>query len=178
MGVTVKDFDKVVEHLQRKPYGIIAIDGRDGSGKSHLSRLLNDVCGGTLLSEETYRSASLDGLFEFDNLKFMQDLAAALKSKPVIFESCFMQAVLKNLGLKPDIIIYIKAMSATTGEWNDIHEPEEESMKDEALKKETDFGKNIGIPPSNFRLQMISYHYDFKPQDTSDLVYERTEVYN
>ncbi len=175
---SITDLEELKDYLSKKTPRIITIDGRDGSGKTHLSRQLHEALGGTLLSEDKYRSASLNGLFEFDRLKLIQDIAEGLDVQPIILESCFMLIILKKLGLKPDISVYIKALSATTNEWNDEDELAEVETRDLAIKKVIDFGKSIGIAPSNFRLQMISYHYDFLPQDNSDVVYLRTEVYD
>jgi hypothetical protein len=174
----VESPDDLFHHISQRKPKIITIDGRDGTGKTYLSKQIHKKFGGTLLSEKNYRIASLDELFEYDRIKILKDLAKGLDTQPVIFESCFMLLILKTLGLKPDLKIYIKTLSASTGRWTDEDELDEEPDKKSAIQKEVDFGKRIGISPSNFRLQMIAYHYDFKPQENSDIVYLRTEVYD
>ncbi len=178
MSLVIRDFDELVKYLKNGKFKIISIDGRDGSGKTYLSEKLNELLGGNLLSEKTYRSASLDERFEYNKIKILRDLAVALKKPPVIFESCFMLLILKDIGLSSGTSIYVKPLSETTGQWTDEDELDMEPSKKLALEKEVSFGKRIRIPPSNFRLQMIEYHYDFKPHKNSNVVYERVEKFD
>lgn len=175
--MVINDFTKLVKILKGKKHKVIAIDGRDGSGKTYLSKQLHEKLGGSLLSEKSFRSASLDERFEYNKNKILQELASGLKKPPVIFESCFMHQILKDLGLKPGVIIYIKTLSESTNQWTDEDELALEPNKKLAVEKEQNFGKSIGIPPSNFRIQMIEYHYDFEPHTKSDVIYERVEKY-
>ncbi len=131
---------------------------------------------GTLLSEEKYRSATIDGRLEFDEDSIRKDLYAASSNPPIIFESCFMLSILKALIFNnKSITIYIKTLSSSTNQWTDEDELELEASKIQALEKEVKFGKQFGIAPSNFRLQMIEYHYNYKPHEKSDVIFERIE---
>ena len=177
MSLVVKSFDELVEQLKNKSFKVMSVDGRDGSGKTYLSEKLNEHLGGSILSEVTYRSAGLAGKFEYDKIKILHDLAEALNKPPVIFESCFMLLILKDIGLKPSASVYVKPMSETTDQWTDEDELDMEPTKELALEKEISFGRQIGISPSNFRLQMIEYHYDFKPHENSSIIFERVEKF-
>ena len=164
----IENFDELVKYLKSNNPKLITIDGIDGSGKTYLAKQLHKTLGGTHLTEETYRSSNLDGNFvpKFDEL--ILDIARSLPKGLVIYDSVLMLWIADQCGIKPDLTIYIKKMSQMEL-WNDEVELDDGMTKEEAIVKATAMGG------TNFRKQIISYHFDYLPHKTADVIYERLE---
>jgi hypothetical protein len=162
------DYDAILQYINDCKPHIIAIDGRDGSGKSYLATELHKQLGGTLLKEDDYREADLIGHFVPKFVDLIRDLRGKKPVRPIIYESCFVQAILPQIGVKADLVIYIKNISAM-GLWSDEDELAYLVDETEAVKQ----AKSMGANP--FRIQMIEYHYRFKPHEKADVIYHRAE---
>ncbi|HUC89889.1 MAG TPA: hypothetical protein VMR45_03735 [Patescibacteria group bacterium] len=152
---------------------IITIDGVDGSGKSTLSKELHKVLGGTLLDEETYSVEGV-GYFVPETKKLKSDIAPCLKKLPIIYESCFMEEILKTIGLKPDLRIYIKEMSQMDG-WGYEYSLDCKT-EDEAVKEIQQSIPNGLKANAKFDIQMVKYHYQFRPHENADIIYHRQKA--
>jgi hypothetical protein len=145
---------EIVEIVRRKKPRFIAIDGRDGSGKTYLSRNMNIALGGTRLTEADYRWSDKEGRFNV-NIDFINDELSKAEFAPIVFDCCFMQELIPGLILQPDLIIYAKSLDTNTGYWSEgdeLYSDEKES--------------------STFRQQMKDYHKKYHPDKKANLTYE------
>lgn len=164
--IIVESLDQLIKHIKERKPRVITVDGRDGSGKSYLAAQLHAQLRGSLIKEEDYREASLAGHFvpKFGDL--IRDIRGKKPDEPIIYESCFMQGILPNIGVQSDLSIYIKSISSM-GLWSDEDELAYLDSGVEAVAQ----AKAMGGGP--FRLQMIEYHYRFKPHENADILYHR-----
>jgi len=100
----VKELEAVLYNLPGK---LIAIDGKDGSGKTTLSRYLSWYFNVSLIESDLFRTQE-DGKLEYreDEIKRIIEYRLNLP-RPVIIESVVVQQLLKNINKKADFNIYI-----------------------------------------------------------------------
>jgi cytidylate kinase len=163
----VENIEALIQQIEKRRPRIITVDGRDGSGKSYLGVRLQKQFGGTLIREDDYREASLAGHFVPKFIDLIGDIRGKKPDEPIIYESCFMQAILPNIGVQSDLSIYIKSMSPM-GQWSDEDELACLESEAEAVTQAKAMGAN------SFRIQMIEYHYRYKPYERADIIYQRT----
>jgi len=165
---TINNIDELIKYIKKSNPKLLVIDGRDGSGKTYLAKQLHSKLGGTHLTEEKYRTSNLNGEFEpkFDEL--ILDMARSLPKGSVIYDSVLMLWINDQCGIKPDLTIYVKKMSQM-GLWSDEVELDDDMSKEEAIIKADKMGG------TRFRKQIISYHFDYLPHKTADIIYERLE---
>ena len=108
--------------LLRKSYahalsGTIAIDGRDGVGKTPLAVALQAAVGGTVISLDDFVLEERGGYVS--NLK-RADLKSALErsSPPRIVEGVCVLAALESVSHRHDVLIYVKRLRSF-GYWYD-----------------------------------------------------------
>jgi hypothetical protein len=88
--------------------GIIAIDGKDGAGKSYLAETLRNLIGGAVVSLDSFlRQKYQGGYVPYLNLAA---IGAAIEgcAKPKIIEGCCVLEVLESVACKQDVLIYVK----------------------------------------------------------------------
>jgi len=166
MPIEIDSIDRLIDHISGQAVGLITVDGRDGSGKTYLASELHKRLGSLHLTEADFRTTDLEGHFvpELEELKAA--IGKASDDAYVIFDSCLMLSTLESLGIEADISIYVKKLSPM-GLWSDVDEVGCERPRDEALKRATNMGA------TEFRIQVIDYHYDYEPHLRSDVVYLR-----
>jgi len=92
---------------------IIAIDGRDGSGKSSIAQYLAWQLGMPAVELDTFLDRSCDRLALRDE-ELLRVLNSRLESdRPVIVEGVFVLRVLHRLSLKPDFLIIMEQRGHT-----------------------------------------------------------------
>ncbi|MGH7792806.1 MAG: hypothetical protein ACREOB_10890 [Thermodesulfobacteriota bacterium] len=97
--------------------GTIAIDGRDGVGKTTVAGALQKAIGGTVISLDDFVPNNCGGYVPY--LKTVE-LRAALEtsSRPHIVEGVCVLAALQRVSYEPNVLIYIKRL-ANYGYWHD-----------------------------------------------------------
>ncbi len=131
--------------LQKWPSGFFAIDGYHGAGKSTIAYDLATYLDIPSLHLDDYLLPGKGGFLEFIRYP---ELSTALQPRPIILEGVCLLAVVKRLGITPDVHIYIQCSSpnATTPR---------------------------GMGP--LATEVFAYHQEFEPADNADVLYIRTE---
>ena len=177
---------EILKILKKNNYRLIAIDGVDGSGKSSLSKNISEELGYFHINLDEYLEKNRGNFVKYIKYEVLENKIQSIK-KPIIIEGVCVLAVLKNLGMRPDYLIYIKRMSEFES-WKDEHLCdvkvdinafiENENLE---LKKFSEAMSNIEgeeFNPENsnipkLREEIIRYHYEFKPHKNANLVYKK-----
>jgi len=147
-------------------YGLIAIDGVPGAGKSTLRR--------DLARDLQFSDIELDDFLVRDQNSFvdalrLSDLAHAVFEvpKPILLSGACILQVLSQLGLRADCLVYVKRM-AIWG-WADEGEIEGTELDD--------IGALLGLKPDDMalHLEVRAYHQKYKPHVIADIMYERRD---
>ncbi len=184
----VSEIDKIAQIIRKGNFFLIAIDGKDGAGKSALAD--------ELLFYTDYLHINLDELLEknkgsfIDFIKYDQlERIMAKAKKGVIVEGICVLAMLKRINREPSLLIYVKRMSPT-GIWIDEKECDTESpieiieQKEKGLlnfaRAEAEIENRIFEPASckisALTKEIIQYHHKYKPHKRADIVYERVKL--
>jgi hypothetical protein len=92
--------------------GIIAIDGRDGAGKSCLAKKLQKLIGGGIVSLDHFLKQNQGGYIEYLD---QTAIRAAIDgcTAPKILEGVCVLEVLNSVAYEPDVLIYVKRSTST-----------------------------------------------------------------
>jgi uridine kinase len=184
----VSEIEKIVQIIKKGKFFLIAIDGKDGAGKSALAE--------KLLIFIDYLHINLDDLLDknrgcfIDFIKYDQlERIVDQTKKPVIVEGICVLAVLKRINREPSLLIYVKRISPN-GIWIDEKECDTESPTEIIEQKEKDLSKfaraeaeieNRIYDPDSCKIseltkEIIQYHHKYKPHKRADIVYQRVEL--
>ena len=176
----------IVEEIKSKNAHYIVIDGTDGSGKSSLANKIANKMG--------FIHINLDNYLDENHGYFVEHIKYDLLNKkiedansPIIIEGVCALAVIKKLKIKCDLHIYIKRM-ADFGYWKDNYLYDaNEDMDTHIDKQNVEYrkfcaamahiegeqfdSKDTSIP--KLTEELIRYHYEFKPQEVANIIYER-----
>jgi len=187
----VKETSKSLEiskELKRKNVSLIVVDGVDGSGKSTLA--------GKIAKDLSCLHINLDDYLEKKRGSFVKYIKYNLLKNEIdganisiIIEGVCVLAVLRNLNINSDFLIYIKRMS-NYGLWLDedlcdVDEDIDDFIENQNLEhlkfceanatiegKEFD-PKNCNIP--KLTEEIIRYHFEFRPQEIADIIFKRID---
>lgn len=114
MTKVLESYNSVVENLNpilcNLPGRVIAIDGKDGAGKTTLGRFLAWNFNITLIESDLFikhKSVVLE--LEYDKETILRIINFRLnKPRPVIIEGIAIRDLLNKLNVKPDFVIYIE----------------------------------------------------------------------
>lgn len=177
---------EILEILKKNHYRLIAIDGVDGSGKSSLSKNISEELGYCHINLDEYLENNRGNFVKYIKYEVLENKIQSIK-KAIIIEGVCVLAVLKNLGMRPDYLIYIKRISEFDF-WKDDHLCdvkvdidafiENENLE---LQKFSEVMSNIEgeeFNPENSKIpklreEIIRYHYEFKPHKHANLVYNK-----
>ncbi|MFH1624647.1 MAG: hypothetical protein ABID54_05760 [Pseudomonadota bacterium] len=185
MKVTQNVLD-IVDEIKRRNAYYIFIDGCDGSGKSTLA---NEIA-----QKLTLLHINLDDYLEKNRGNFVDFIKYDLLKNeidnsncPVIVEGVCVLAVAQKLQINCDVHIYVKRMS-DYGAWKDDDLYNEAKDVDAFLAEQNTQHRKFceamaqiegeKYDPENTTIpklteELIRYHYEFKPQETADIIYER-----
>ena len=145
--------------------GIIAIDGRNGDGKSCLAKKLQSLIGGGIVSLDQFVEPNQHG--GFTGFLDEKAITAAIErcATPKIIEGVCALEVLDTIGHKSDILIYVKEIYFGYL-WKDEgmldrdpEEPLEELIRRKALTLLTE--------------QVIRYHDKYRPSRRAQIIFNR-----
>jgi hypothetical protein len=145
--------------------GIIAIDGKNGAGKSCLAKKLQGLIGGGIVSLDQFVEPNQHGGF----VGFLDQTAITTAiercATPKIIEGVCVLEVLDAIGHNPDILIYVKEIYFGYL-WKDEdmldrdpEEPLEELIPRKALTLLTE--------------QVIRYHNKYRPSGQAQIIFNR-----
>ena len=187
MKVT-SDILDIIKEVKRKNARLIIVDGVNGSGKSTLAGEIAKKLGLLHINLDDYIEKNR-GYFakyiKYDLLKNEIDNTIS----PFIIEGVCVLNILKNLNIKHDFLIYIKRMSDYRF-WQDEHLYDVDKDIDGFIANQNlehqkfceataniegnEYNPNDSTIPK-LTEEIILYHYNFKPQDIADIVYERID---
>lgn len=184
--------DEVSPRLRKGDVRFIGIDGKDGSGKSYLARLLSDKATLALISLDNYVEKKKGEYVAHLDFSAIKERLESLSS-PVIIEGVCLLDVLERLGVELDIHIYVKRMSSY-GDWRDDEECDlsispaeyiaqraEELDKLSRLEAALHENNSAEAGLEEVRLpelikEQIHYHAKYRPFDRADYIFERAEA--
>lgn len=175
----------IAAYLLRTDAPVLAIDGMDGSGKSWLAERLAASIHAAHLNLDEFLNQKRGGFL--DHLRYDELAAAVNRARDggaVIIEGVCVLEVLQRLGVKPSVHIYVKHLVAGC-----IWQPEgmlSMASVSAALAREEEecrrFAKLSGDPVEagedllgGLVREVIAYHYTFRPHESPDIVYERSD---
>ena len=182
----------IKNYLNEQPL-IISIDGKEGSGKSTLSKTISDKLGFVYIELDSDRYLEKNKgqyvkFISYDTLK--EDITKLLENrKNIVIEGICILKILNIIGIKPSIKIYIKRMSKDGHFWYDeklfdyskspdeIIEQEDENLQEFIRISAEIEGKTfdpIPLEESIFH-EIIRYHFEYKPDLEADIIFERPE---
>lgn len=165
---------------------LVSVDGKCGSGKSALADYIIKDTGFIHidLDDDKYLHQNKCGYVEFIKYEILEnDLIRLKNSKKVIIVNgiCILK-ILDKIKIQPELKIYVKRLSLY-GYWYDgnyfdysrsaveiIQEEEEANMRfiEGTQVKEYEYRKTI-------LHELIRYHFEYKPDLTAQILYERLE---
>lgn len=112
MTKVLESYNSVVQNLEpilcNLPGRVIAIDGKDGSGKTTLGRFLAWTFNITLIETDLFIKPK-SVVLEYDEEIILHIINFRLnKPRPVIIEGIAIRNLLNELKVKPDFVIYIE----------------------------------------------------------------------
>ena len=197
MQKKVKSIDETEKEIFEKFAGlegqpdIISIDGKDGSGKSHLALCLccrNENFIYFDLDTHYWSSNKLPYVENIDYEMLKNNIRNTLSDEQiVVIDGVCTLSILEKLSLNPKITIYIKKLD-DSGWWidgkdfnYDLDLEELLANKREASRKWTQpeqFDQNKDVEPltdtvDDISYDIIRYHFRHKPDKNADIIYER-----
>lgn len=137
----IKSVAQLARTLKQMPEWLLAIDGFHGAGKTALACDLATQLAVDVVHLDEYLRRNQGGYVDF--LQY-QELADALRRRPLIVEGVCILAVLRRLDIAPDILIYVT------------------SRKRRAEKT------------SHLAREVLEYHRLFEPSRVADVIYCRS----
>lgn len=148
---------------------LIAIDGFPGSGKSALARKLSDRLGWQVVGADDYLNRNRGGFVEHLRLEELNsDLE---RRKPCVFEGLCALQTLESVNRKPDLLVYVKRMSAYG--WAEGPDLEDFAAAPELQQVRVLPTTPIQLALRSLWVEVCSYHLKFEPQYQANIVYER-----
>ncbi|MBI5189624.1 MAG: hypothetical protein HZA22_02965 [Nitrospirae bacterium] len=176
MTTEIYDIEELINILQSKQLGVVAIHGAPSAGKTTLATILGKRLGGSVIIVDQYIKKNPSGRYP-DFLDY-QRLGIALDNvtSPTIIEGVCLLEVLDRILLKPDITIY--ARNPNDHDWvnYDINDIEYESQLSE-IESNIQIARRC-YPDSYHDDECLEkdnaiYHNKYKPVELSDFLYIR-----
>ncbi len=194
MQKKVKSIDEIEKEIFEKLAGIegqpiiISIDGKDGSGKSHLALCLccrNENFIYFDLDTHYWSSKKLPYVENIDYEMLQNNIRNTFSDKEiVVIEGVCTLSILEKLSLNPKIAIYIKKLN-DSGWWIDGKEFNYELDLEEVLENRREVSRKWSelegldqnrdvksVTDTDISYDIIRYHFRHKPDKNADIIYE------
>lgn len=195
MQKKVKSIDEIEKEIFKKLAGIegqpniISIDGKDGSGKTHLALCLccrNENFIYFDLDTHYWSSKKLPYVENIDYEMLKNNIRNTLSDKEiVVIDGVCILSILEKLSLNPKIAIYIKKID-NLGWWIDGKEFNYDLDLEKVLENKREvsrkwselegFNQNRdvkSVTDTDISYDIIRYHFRQKPDKNADIIYER-----
>ena len=195
MQKKVKSIDEIEKEIFKKLAGIegqpniISIDGKDGSGKTHLALCLccrNENFIYFDLDTHYWSSKKLPYVENIDYEMLKNNIRNTLSDKEiVVIDGVCTLSILEKLSLNPKIAIYIKKID-NLGWWIDGKEFNYDLDLEKVLENKREvsrkwselegFNQNRdvkSVTDTDISYDIIRYHFRQKPDKNADIIYER-----
>jgi hypothetical protein len=147
MAHIVTSVSELAAQLEKWPAGLFGIDGYQGAGKSTLAQEIAARLRVPALHLDDFLVVGEGG---FVNFIRYDELAIALRARPLVVEGVCLLAVTNRLGITPDVLVYVQC-----------HKPAPDAPR--------------GTGP--LAAEVAAYHRDLRPADTADILYVNTTIY-
>jgi hypothetical protein len=165
--------------------GTIAIDGRDGVGKTSLAIVLQNRIGGTLVSLDDFLMENRGGYVpNLKTGKLKAILATAIR--PIVIEGVCMLSALERVGHENNLLIYVKRLVGGYY-WVDEEMCDPEEPVDELISRRAQEARSFaqldaelsgellpehdepGLTP--LREEIIRYHARYRPSRHAEIIF-------
>lgn len=195
MQKKVKSIDEIEKEIFKKLAGIegqpniVSIDGKDGSGKTHLALCLccrNENFIYFDLDTHYWSSKKLPYVENIDYEMLKNNICNTLSDKEiVVIDGVCTLSILEKLSLNPKIAIYIKKIDKLDW-WIDGKEFNYDLDLEKVLENKREvsrkwlelegFNQNRdvkSVTDTDISYDIIRYHFRQKPDKNADIIYER-----
>lgn len=195
MQKKVKSIDEIEKEIFKKLAGIegqpniISIDGKDGSGKTHLALCLccrNENFIYFDLDTHYWSSKKLPYVENIDYEMLKNNIRNTLSDKEiVVIDGVCTLSILDKLSLNPTIAIYIKKID-NLGWWIDGKEFNYDLDLEKVLENKREVSRKWSelegfdqnrdvksVTDTDISYDIIRYHFRHKPDKNADIIYER-----
>jgi uridine kinase len=124
--------DQISPNLLNLPGKILAIDGRDGVGKTTLGRFLAWYFNVSLVETDLFWRRGEDGGYELAQIRRLVTRRLSIP-RPIIVEGITVLEILQSIRTAPDILVYVER-----SDWEGS-----ESLRSRLVKYETDFSPKM-----------------------------------
>lgn len=150
---------------------LVAIDGVDGAGKTTLARRLSDTLGWPTVDLDDHIGPK--GRSYVEQVLF-DDLAEAIRPRPVIFSGIHMLEVLERVGAAADFLVYVVRLSQA-GIPADL-ELIERDIRPELTEGQHTPPRLGGVTPGKLMRSLWTYMPRWKPVTAADVVFAVPDV--
>ena len=163
---------------------LVSIDGWSGSGKTTLAMNLADRLGLRRYELDEYLHEHRGSFLEhLDYLRLSTALAGSQTAHgPVLVDGICVLEVLGRLGLRSDLKVYVRRISAS-GIWHDGLRLDSSRTVEEVLEEERQsaarwaeiHSKKFGEGSEPLAWEVVRYHYRYMPHENADVYFNRIE---
>lgn len=178
--------DWIASMLSHGDSKVIALDGLDGAGKTTLAKDLVEHFNGAHIAVDDYLNEGQRAYVKFIDLESLKTSVddALLTSSAVIVDGICALEILRRINVSADIHVYVKQLSSD-GSWlrglrvyrEDLSIAEMIEQKHETARNATELPPELGgtseFLVDRMDIELIQYHYRFKPHKDADVVFER-----
>lgn len=178
--------DVVLKEIDSRKISIISVDGKDGSGKTTISKGL--IVGDKLVHlniDDTYLEKGKGGYVKSVKEVDLYNDIQKYKEKIVVIDGVCILEILSNINIIPELKIYIKKLDEY-GNWEEavdfdytrdpediIHEIENDTRSyiESVASRATDIDI-ISDGKGSLMYEIIQYHHKYQPDINSDIIFE------
>ncbi len=185
--------DYLCRVLENNGPKIISMDGKDGAGKTDLSKYLAaelNLC--HLELDDKYLIRDKGAYVKYIKYEILAvDIERMIPKQSIIIDGICMLAILEKLGLKSDLKIYVKkVIKIINGSiWIDgndynysqgvdkvLEEKNRQVQLIENMTANSEGRKSIKIDVrKSVSTEILKYHFGFQPDITADIIFERSK---
>ncbi len=171
---------------------MISIDGNTGAGKSTLASNISEKLGiiHLKLDDEKFLHQNKGGCLKF--VKFnvlLNEIELIVESGKIsIVDSVCILKILDNIGINSDLKLYVKRLSSY-GHWYDERKFDYTRTASDIINEEMDGVRLINNiaelsidsnemnedQKNTLHDEIIEYHFEYKPNENADIIYNRIE---
>jgi tRNA A37 threonylcarbamoyladenosine biosynthesis protein TsaE len=170
--------------IAETPIRIVSIDGWSGSGKTTLARDLADRLSLRRCELDEYVHEQRGGFLEHLDYPRLSTALANVRtaSAPVLVDGICVLEVLERLGLRSDLKVYVRKISAS-GIWHDGLNLDPSRTAEEVIEEDRQsaerwaemHGKKLGEGGEPLAWEVLRYHYGYLPHESADVYFNRIE---
>ncbi|WP_342235245.1 hypothetical protein [Inquilinus sp. OTU3971] len=162
----IRDVAELAGLVSVLPNPLVAIDGVDGAGKTTLATKLSATLGWPAVDLDDHIGPK--GRSYVDQIIF-DDLAEAIRPRPVIFSGIHMLEVLDRVGARPDFLVYVVRLSQA-GIPADL-DLIERDLRPELTEGQDTPPKLGGVTPGKLMRSLWTYLPRWRPVTAADVVF-------